>query len=67
MREETRSVGREREREMERFSGKKIEERERYIPQEIYWLVASNEDAFRCEILRFDLAKEKFKIVPSPP
>jgi hypothetical protein len=52
---------------MERFSGKKIEERERYIPQEIYWLVASNEDAFRCEILRFDLAKEKFKIVPSPP
>jgi F-box interacting protein len=33
----------------------------------LYWLVAANDDAFRCEILRFDLAKEKFKVVPSPP
>nr|XP_023894722.1 F-box protein CPR1-like [Quercus suber]POE58193.1 f-box protein cpr30 [Quercus suber] len=33
----------------------------------LYWIVAANDDPFRCEILRFDLAKEKFKVVPSPP
>lgn len=33
----------------------------------LYWLVAHREDVFRCEILRFDLAKEKFKVMPPPP
>jgi len=33
----------------------------------LYWLVAHHDDVFRCEILRFDLAVEKFKVVPPPP